>query len=65
MLGHKGCARLFEEHGGVELFFLSGKAASVFHKESEGRDVSVGACAWFGFNTRVKKENQNSHHFLL
>ena len=64
-LGHKGCARLFEENGGVELFFLSGKAASQFHKVSEGRDVSVGACCWFGFNTRAKREDQNNHHFLF
>jgi hypothetical protein len=62
-LGVKGCCKLFEEEG-VELFFLSGKAASTFYKVSEGRDVCVGACAWFGFNTRVKGE-ENYHHFLM
>jgi hypothetical protein len=64
-MGNKGCARLFDECGGVELFFLSGGAAKNFFKVSEGRDVSAGVCAWFGFNTRVKKEHQNNHHFLL
>ncbi len=62
-LGVKGCAKLFEENGGVEIFFLSGKAASTFFKVSEGRDVSVGSCAWFGFNTR-KEGEENFHHFL-
>jgi len=50
--GVKGCVRLFKEHG-VEMFYLTGgSAASTFHKVSEGRDISVGTCAWFGFNTR-------------
>jgi hypothetical protein len=61
-LGHKGCSTLFEAHG-VEIFFLSGKAAGTFFKVSEDRDVSVGSCAWFGFNTRVAGE-ENYHHFL-
>ena len=60
----KGCVKEFEAHGGVELFFLGGKAASSFHKVSEGRDISVGNCAWFAFNTRVKGE-ENFHHFLM
>ena len=62
-LGAKGCNEQFNAHGGVELFFLSGKAATKFHKVSEGRDVDVGACAWFGFNTRVAGE-ENSHFFI-
>ena len=61
-LGHKGCSKLFEAHG-VELFFLSGKAAKTFYKVSEARDVDIGVCAWFGFNTRVEGE-ENYHHFL-
>ncbi len=61
LLGYKGCSRLLEENG-VEVFTLSGKAAHTFHKVSEARDVSVGICAWFGFNTC--KAGENKLHFL-
>ena len=61
-LGVKGCSKLFEDHG-VELFFMSGKASNTFYKVSEEKDVNVGACAWFAFNTRTKK-GENFHHFL-
>ena len=50
-LTHKGCVALFKERG-VELFILpGGSSASSFFKVSESRNVSVGGCAWFGFNT--------------
>ena len=60
----KGCVRLFKEHG-VEMFYLAGgSAASTFHKVSEGRDVSVGTCAWFAFNTRLGAKEKNVSFFL-
>ena len=57
--GVKGCVRLFKEHG-VEMFYTSGaSAATSFHKVAEDRDVDVGVCAWFAFNTC-----KNEIHFL-
>lgn len=62
--GAKGCVRLFIEHG-VEMFYLTGgKAASTFHKVSEERDVAVGTCAWFAFNTRADAKEKNVSFFL-